>query len=236
MRIGVVRQLLARDTDPEAEDFKQLRAVLDRAFRDLVAAGAEIVDPVEMPPLVDLIVRSNGNYQTEAALDAYLADLVDPPVKTLQELVLSNDVLPFRRAQLMGAVGKTTDDIGYLRELHAQEALRRTILTAMADYRLDALVYGTLDHPPAVIPDDILTRWASPSQKGNNRFLAAMLGYPAMSVPAGFTEEGLPVGMEILGRPFAEGMLLRIASGYEQATHHRRAPAPTPALPGELLA
>jgi amidase len=106
----------------------------------------------------------------------------------------------------------------------------------MADYRLDALVYGTLDHPAAVIPDDILTRWESPSQKGNNRFLAAMLGYPAMSVPAGFTETGLPVGMEILGRPFTEGPLLQIAYGYEQATHHRRPPATTPALPGELLA
>jgi Asp-tRNA(Asn)/Glu-tRNA(Gln) amidotransferase A subunit family amidase len=136
----------------------------------------------------------------------------------------------------MNCVGKTTDDIGYLRELHAQDQLRQAILTAMADNGLDALVYGTLDHPPAIIPDDIMTRWASPSQKGNNRFLAAMLGYPAMSVPAGFTDGGLPVGMEILGRPFTEGLLLRIGFGFEQATHHRRPPATTPALPGELLA
>ena len=60
-----------------------------------------------------------------------------------------------------------------------------------------------------------------------------MIGFPALSVPAGFTQDRLPVGIEFLGRPFSEGTLFAIAYAYEQATHHRRPPATTPPLPGE---
>jgi hypothetical protein len=52
-------------------------------------------------------------------------------------------------------------------------------------------------------------------------------------MPAGFTADGLPVGVELLGRAFEDGKLVGYAYAYEQATHHRRAPARTPALRGE---
>ena len=49
-------------------------------------------------------------------------------------------------------------------------------------------------------------------------------GIPGLSVPAGFVN-GLPVGLQILGRPFDEGMLLWVAAAHEAATpHHRAAP------------
>jgi amidase len=51
-------------------------------------------------------------------------------------------------------------------------------------------------------------------------------------VPGGFAD-GLPVGIEILGRAYSEGDLLKIAYSYEQATLHRRPPWTTPPLPGE---
>ena len=53
----------------------------------------------------------------------------------------------------------------------------------------------------------------------------------SMSVPAGFTEDGLPVGITLLGRPYAEPVLLKLAYAYEQATRHRKPPPTTPALP-----
>ena len=68
---------------------------------------------------------------------------------------------------------------------------------------------------------------------GNNRYLAAGLGFPAMTVPAGFTSDNLPVGLEFMGRPFAEGTLLQLGYAYELGTLKRKPPTTTPALPGE---
>jgi len=68
---------------------------------------------------------------------------------------------------------------------------------------------------------------------GNNRRLAPLIAFPALSVPAGFTPEGLPVGIEFLGRQFSEGRLLTLGYAFEQATHHRRPPKTAPPLPGE---
>ena len=65
---------------------------------------------------------------------------------------------------------------------------------------------------------------------GSNRRLSPILGFPAMTVPAGFTSDGLPVGIEFLARPFAEPPLFKFAYAYEQGTRHRKPPASTPAL------
>ena len=71
------------------------------------------------------------------------------------------------------------------------------------------------------------------STPGTNRRLAASLSFPAISVPGGFFADGLPLGLEFLARPFQEGLLIKAAYDYEQATKHRRPPATVPALPGE---
>jgi hypothetical protein len=73
----------------------------------------------------------------------------------------------------------------------------------------------------------------SDPQGGSNCQLSASTGFPAISVPAGFTADGLPVGLELLGRGFDDAKLVSYAYAYEQATHHRRAPARTPALGGQ---
>jgi amidase len=231
-RLGVIREPMANDTKPEADDYRRIRAIMDAALRDLAAGGAEVVDPVTIPSLGELLDRTNGTFETEAAMNGYLAQFPDAPVKTLQDLLLSPDVLPSRKVRLLEGVGRTTSDPGYLQHMLTREALRQATLKAMADHRLDALVYATFDHDPGIIPEDMTTARAV-SNLGNNRRLAPMIGFPAMSVPAGFTEAGLPVGMELLGRPFSEGTLFAIAYGYEQATHHRRPPGTTPPLPGE---
>ena len=234
-RIGVIRAIDTR-TDPSSADYKSVRVVVDRAIGDLKKLGAEIVDPVTIPDLTGRTLKVyDGNvFETEAATDQYLAQHPNAPVKTLREILLSGQVVPSRTRVLMGVVGHTTDEPGYLQLLKMKEALREAVLRAMADDRLDAFVYATFDHPPVIIPPDAMTRTVVDSTgPGNNRRLAPAIGFPAMTVPAGFSAGGLPVGLEFMARAFAEPTLFKLAYAYEQGTHHRKPPRLTPALQGE---
>lgn len=236
-RIGVIREPMDLNTDPDSEDYKKVREVIEGALADLKALGATLIDPVTIPELKDRLkrVHQDNRFETEQAIDRYLADHPSAPAKTLKDILLTGKVVPRRVSQLLNNVGRSTDELGYLRVLLAKEETRQVVLKLMADHQLDALVYATFDHQPAVIPADILT---NPNPEGalgagNNRRLSPVLGFPAMTVPAGFTSDGLPVGIEFLGRPFAEGTLFQLGYAYEQGTRHRKPPASTPPLRGE---
>ncbi len=235
MRLGVVRQPLSPDTDPSADDYARVRQVIDEALAVLGQKGGVIMDPVAIPDALELIAHGFGEHELEEATGGYLAELVEPPLKSLREMVLSDTVVMNRRSRLANGLGKSTEDAGYLQELQAREQLRQNVLQVMADHELDALVYATFDHEPQVIPSDAMTRAGAGlnTLSSEKRRLAPVLAFPAISVPAGFTSGTLPVGLELLGRPFSEGTLIRIAYAYEQATRHRRPPSSTPALPGD---
>ena len=235
-RIGVIREPMDPKTDRASDDYKKVRAVIDRSISDLESLGAEVIDPVIVPDIrsaSDTYVRNN--FETEEAMNRYLAEHPDAPVKTVRDILLSGRVTPWRVSGLSNVVGKSTDELGYLQVLLAKEALRQSVLTVMADNELDVLVYATFDHQPSEIADDVLT---NPQTKdayalGNNRYLSPLIAFPAVTVPAGFTTDALPVGLEFLGRPFTEGLLLSLAYAYEQETHHRKPPATTPPLSGQ---
>jgi len=232
-RIGVIRQPLDPKTDPASAEFLQVRAVIDRAYADLRHLGAEVVD---LAAIRDIDVRSarmydDNVYETEAATDAYLAVHPNAPVRSLRDIVLSGSVVPGRARTLIAALGHTTTELGYLQLLLRKEELRQEVLGRMADQRLDAVAYATFDYPPLRIAVDAMTRRdIDLAGLGNNRRLSPVIGFPAITVPAGFTSDGLPVGLELMARPFAEPLLLRLAYAYEQGTHHRKPPSSTPAL------
>ena len=235
-RIGVIREPMDLKADPASDDYKKVRAVIDKAIGDLKLLGAEVVDPVTVPKIesVDETYVRN-TFETEDAMDDYLAEHLNAPVKTLREILLSGKVTPWRASGLMNVVGRSTDEHGYLQVLLAKEGLRQSVLKVMADDELDALVYATFDHQPSVIAPDALTNPKTEDAYGlgNNRYLSPLIAFPAVTVPAGFTTDALPVGLEFLGRPFTEGVLLGLAYAYEQGTHGRTPPATTPPLPGE---
>ena len=232
-RIGVIRQPMNANTDPASDDYRQVRGVFERAVRELQAAGAQVQE-VTIPDVIERLNRGfdENNFETEAAMNRYLAGHRNAPFKTLREILLSGRVVPSRARTLMNAVGKTTDDPGYLRVLRIQEETRQVVLAIMADHNLDALMYTTYDHQPGIIADDVMTRQVVDDVAGfgHNRRLSPLLGCPAIAVPAGFTSDGLPVGIEFMTRPFTEPLLFRLAYAFEQRTRHRKPPASTPAL------
>jgi len=235
-RIGVIRQPMDSKTDPASQDYRRVKAVIDQAIGMLRTLGAEVVDPVVISDLIERVNKPyDGNvFETEQAVNAYLAQHPNAPMKTFRDILLSGKVVPSRVRVLMPSVGRSPEDSAYLPILRSVQETRQLVFSVMADQRLDALVYATFDHPPAEIGSDDMT---NPSLEttgvGSNRRLSPILGFPAMSVPAGFTPDGLPVGIEFMARPYAEPTLFKFAYAYEQATRHRRPPASTPALRGE---
>lgn len=233
IRIGVLREPMDTAARPESEDFGKVDAVVNRALDDLRALGAIVIDSLAIDSFT--LVRDIGNnFETEHATDEYLRAHPDAPVKSFKEIMLSGVVVPVRARGLMNLVGKTTQDPGYLAVIQRREALRLGVLKAMADHQLDAIVYPTFNHQPGVIPADVLTN-AQPSDhyaKGDNRALSPAIGFPALVVSAGLTTDGLPVGLEFLGRPFTEQQLFGFGYAYEQATQRRRPPTTTPPLRG----
>jgi Asp-tRNA(Asn)/Glu-tRNA(Gln) amidotransferase A subunit family amidase len=229
-RFGVLR--IARDSAVARapEEFAKVRLVMEQAIRELRAQGAEVIDSFVIPTLADR--RVGNDFETEQATDTYLAEHPNAPVKTLKDILLAGKVNPWRARQMIDLVGKRTTDPAYLTVTQQRAALRTAVLKAMADARLDAVVYATYDAPPTPIADDVLTnsRTADAYGRGDNRGLSPTIGFPALTVPAGFTSDSLPVGLEFLGRPFTEPLLLSYAFAYEQATHHRRPPTTTPVL------
>jgi aspartyl-tRNA(Asn)/glutamyl-tRNA(Gln) amidotransferase subunit A len=56
--------------------------------------------------------------------------------------------------------------------------------------------------------------------------LPSLTGLPALSAPCGFDHQGLPIGVQMIGRPFAEAALLRAATAFQSVTdHHRQSPS-----------
>ena len=86
--------------------------MIDRAIGDLKALGAEVVDPVTIPGVIDRVNKGyDGNvFETEHAINKYLAQHPNAPVKTLREILLSGKVVPSRARTLMRNIGKSTED------------------------------------------------------------------------------------------------------------------------------
>jgi Asp-tRNA(Asn)/Glu-tRNA(Gln) amidotransferase A subunit family amidase len=215
LRIGIVTPLFG--TAPEDEE---VAAIVRKALTALEQIGAR-ADDLALPGFSDLLAgTSTINAELKFDLLDYFAARPTAPVRSLADILQRGvhhsaiDGL-LKRAEAVPA----RDSDSYRATLAKREAARAAILAAMKDQRLQVLAYPTLRRKPAVIGQP---------QAGSNCQLSAATGMPAISMPAGFTADGLPVGIELLGLPWTEAGLLRIAYAYERAASVRRPPPTTP--------
>ncbi len=212
----------------------EVMPLMERLLAEMKNRGAELVDPVDLPPY------SFGGaenevllYEFKAGLNEYLAALgPNAPVHTLAEVIEFNkahakEEMPwfgqetFLKAQ---AKGPLTDQ-AYLDALaRCRHGARETMDALMDRHQLDAIFCS--GGGPAGVLDYV---YGEGNTGGGGMAHAAVAGYPSISVPAGFIF-GLPVGVFFLGRGWGEPTLLRIAFAFEQATKARRAPRFLPTI------
>jgi amidase len=219
-RIGVVR----RYVDAETSD-PQVKALMEKAIAELKAQGVEIVDPFVIPDYDKLTEKIGcGDFQKD--VNAYLA-LHAPSAyyKSLSEIVDSGLYLPYIEAQMKRNVAPKTEaqlSRGPCVDTYHDPkkiAFRDAVLGEMEKNHVDALIYPTWSNPPRKVGD-----MKSPAGD-NSQIISPQTGFPAITVPMGLTYESLPAGLTFVGRSFSEGLLIKFAYGYEQATKHRRPPA-----------
>jgi amidase len=192
----------------------ELNALMEQAVRDMAAAGAVVVDPVDLPGFasVSVIVQEFADH-----LDEYLGSF-DAPRASTQEVFASGLVHPVIEA-LVGAslAARDTASASYHASLERREESRRYVEAEMDRLGLDVLVY------PAV--KDFAQPTGSAGQ-GSNCGFGSTTGQPSIVVPAGFSAASLPLpaSIEFLGRKWDEAAIIEAAYAYEQATQHRRPP------------
>ena len=221
-RLGLLESYL-ETTPPE----KEMTDVVLAAVEAMKIQGAEAVE-IEIDGLSELLEASGViGMEFKFDLEDYLKASGDPPVGSLGEILehgLYHDAL----ASVFRASNDAKEDSEeYERALARRKDVQQALLKAMKKHRLDAIVYPTLRVKPARIGDP---------QSGSSCTVSAHSGLPAFSIPAGFTPDGVPVGIELLGEPFEEGKLIAMAYAYEQAVRPRKSPPRTPSLAsGELI-
>lgn len=196
-------------------------AIMEAAITTLKNEGATIIDSV----IVHVEQQHWNNdvitYEFKKGINAYLSQLAESvPVHSLEELIAYNQkhaeaALKFGQDTLVRSQETTLTEGTYLQKKHTYLELPHQI---GIDYALDK------DHLDALLlPGDV-----------DGMYIAARLGYPLISVPAGYSMHGVidadgdstkgPFGVVFSGRAFSEPTLIKIAYGFEQAAHHRVPP------------
>jgi amidase len=224
-RIGVFRAYLDAPTgDPQIKD------LAEKAIQALKLQGAKIIDPFVIPNFEALTKNIFcGDFQTD--LNSYLEKHGQGATyKTLAEIIDSGLYLPYIEGRLKSTAGAKLDseaDRTVCPDVYHNEkkiAFRAAIRAAMAANKVQAIIYPTWSNAPRRVGDD-----KSPAGD-NSQVLSPQTGFPAITVPMGYTHGELPAGLTFLGDAFDEGTLIKFAYAYEQATKHRHAPPQYPPL------
>lgn len=221
-RLGLLLNTLGND--PEVSE------IMEESIKLMRENGAEIIN-IDVPEFEMSRLGDECDvqyYEFKEQLDKYFAKAVNCPVPNFQFLVDSGKLYP----EIAEFMKECTEVInpreleGYKNKLLNIIRNRNIAYYVMAKYKLDAFVYPH---------QNILVELVGlQSQRGRNGMLASTIGFPAVTVPAGFSRQtdeapiGVPVGIEFMARRWDEPILFEIAYGFEQLLGSRRLPPKTP--------
>jgi Asp-tRNA(Asn)/Glu-tRNA(Gln) amidotransferase A subunit family amidase len=231
-RIGILRESIGNQSDPNAPDFKIVDTAFEKNVAELKAAGATVVDPLVIPNLKKLLAtRERYPAENDAALELYLARNPGSPYKSRDDIIKSPDIEksypPPNVARYKAPLAPFNPE-RYVAYMRARDELMISIAKIMADNRLDAIVHKSVEHEPSLIKNGINPPYES--TRGVATLNTFLIFASSITVPSGFTSNNLPVGITFFGPAYSEPTLLRLAYSYEQATRHRVPPKSTPAL------
>ncbi len=218
-RIGAVRSMLGNNGAERA-----VLAVMETAIAEMEALGATVID-IEEPDLTEVVQGASViGQEFKFDFDEYLQNTPGAPIRSLAEVVRQGLYHGILESGLKDALSlEVLDTEDYRQRLAKRDEVRTTVIDLMIGESLDALLYPTIRQT---------ARPVGQPQPGSNCALSATSGLPAITVPAGYAEDDMPVGVELLGHPWSESRLIELAYAYEQGTGHRRPPAFTPSLFG----
>ena len=186
----------------------EIRGMVNGVIADFEALGARIVE-VKLPHL---------ELMSPAGLTILLAEASTVHRRLLREHAEDYDPATRRMLEL----GEFVPATHYLTAQRARALIRRGVKDVFQAHGLDAMVWPTL--PMTTVPLNKLAAAREDGKSGtpilamiHHTFSANITGQPAMSVPCGLSASGLPVGFQLLGRPFDEATLFRMAHAYESA-------------------
>ena len=237
VRLGVARQFLGGN--PEVDE------VFEKALSKLEEKGAVLLE-VQLPEfllslwdMMDPVIDAEFRPQIEAYLAGLsagraltLADIIaiseSPAVKDSKTPLNPARITAFKEAQASRGLA----DTGYLYLVSNEiPRARSTLRGILEENRLGAIVLPTVPCPASPVFDEDDPEYVcNVSDPYTGCYLASLTGFPEISVPAGLTGDGMPVGISFLGVPFGEPTLLGFAYAFEQATRARRPPRHTPRL------
>ncbi|GAB1399845.1 hypothetical protein MASR1M66_12990 [Aminivibrio sp.] len=202
---------------------------MERSLRAMADGGAVLVELDEPIDTNELTAEVSVHLHTlKDDLEGYLKKLGSKaPYNTLTKLLDSGKIHPGIVQNLKRANTLSRDSLDYRTRTMKRLELRTRVLKLMADHELDALVYP--HQKGLVVP-------VGESQGERNGVLGSATGFPSIALPAGFSTPtetaplGVPIGLEFLGRPWREGVLIAIAYSFEQKTRYRKPPESTPPL------
>ena len=222
-RIGILKSLFGKEKYNASTN--QVIETALQVFRDHGATLVEVENQIDQSYLNEEVSVHLDDFCHD--LNSYLETLPPRwPVHSMKDILDKGLFHPFSEGNMRDAMTRQVGSPRYLEKMYNKIAVRREVMKIMADLHLDAMVYPHQQQLVCKIGSNQLQR---------NGVLCSSTGFPSICVPAGFAPSpeapiGVPVGMEIIGRPWSEPVLIEIAYSFEQHSHFRKMPVSTPAL------